>query len=381
MGKRYGSLGVMVAVFASATVACSGGHSGPSTAADADVVDAGTVSPGDGDAAVPPVPGGEYWPTAAADGWETVTPEAAGWDRAKLEEALSFAEASASTAFIVLVDGRILAERYWQGWDVHSHAQIFSAAKSFTSILIGIAQERGLLRITDAVTAHLGAGWSKAPAALEATITIEHLLTMTSGLDDDLAELGAPGQKWYYSTGAYLELGYVLEKVTGDRDAFTRDVLFSKIGTQDSAWMPGGAGLGQTIDASARDMARFGLMALRGGRWATGDVIGDKAYLAAATSTATSLNLAYGRLFWLNGKASYVEPPEKPGQGSLIPAAPADLFAALGKADKKIYVVPSRHWVVVRHGESAGPRASLASSTFDNELWQKLVAAAPAAPE
>jgi CubicO group peptidase (beta-lactamase class C family) len=373
---------VVIALVGSAMAGCSESSNAAANAPDAPdapdaapMVDAADIA----DAADAAAPGGEYWPGASGDAWETVTPEAAGWDRAKLEEAMSYAESRASTALIVLADGRIVAERYWQGWDLHSHQQIFSAAKSYTSILVGIAQEKGLLKLDDPVTKHLGTGWSKAPATTEAAITIEHLLTMTSGLDDELVPVGQPGKTWYYSTGAYLELGYVLEKVTGGRDAFTRDVLFSKIGTQDSAWMAGGAGLGQTISASARDMARFGLMMQRGGRWATGDVIADKAYLGAATSTSQPLNLSYGRLFWLNGKASYVLPLATPGSGPLFPAAPADCFAALGKGDKKIYVVPSRRWVIVRHGDSAGARASLASSSFDNELWEKLMASAPLA--
>jgi CubicO group peptidase (beta-lactamase class C family) len=382
MGRFNGAfLGVVVALSASAFLACGDGANGTAGVAS----DAG-AAPGEAvaDSAAPLPDGaapaaGEYWPAAGSDAWETVTPEAAGWDRVKLDAALAYAESKASTAMIVLVDGRIVAERYWQGWNAHSHEQIYSAAKSITSILVGIAQEKGLLNVADLVTKHLGVGWSKAPVATEATITIDHLLTMSSGLDDELVPVGQPGQKWYYSTGAYLKLGDILEKVSGDRDVFTRDNLFAKIGAQDSAWMPGGPGkLGQTISASARDMARFGLTMLRNGRCSTGDVIADKAYVASATSTSQPLNPAYGRLFWLNGKASFVEPVDTAGSGPLIPAAPIDLVAALGKGDKKIYVVPSRKWVVVRHGESAGPRASLASSTFDNELWQKLMDAAPA---
>jgi hypothetical protein len=57
--------------------------------------------------------------------------------------------------------------------------------------------------------------------------------------------------------------------------------------------------------------------------------------------------------------------------GMLVPNAPADLYAALGKNDQKIYVVPSLGLVVVRMGEAAG-NSHLALSSFDNELWGKL---------
>ena len=57
--------------------------------------------------------------------------------------------------------------------------------------------------------------------------------------------------------------------------------------------------------------------------------------------------------------------------GSLIPAAPADMFAALGKNDQKIHIVPSRNLVVIRMGDAAD--TSLAAPTsFDNDLWIKL---------
>mgnify|MGYP000172585592 FL=1 len=57
--------------------------------------------------------------------------------------------------------------------------------------------------------------------------------------------------------------------------------------------------------------------------------------------------------------------------GFLVPNAPSDMFAALGKNDQKVYVVPSKNIVVIRMGESAG-NLQLAVSSFDNELWGKL---------
>ncbi len=57
--------------------------------------------------------------------------------------------------------------------------------------------------------------------------------------------------------------------------------------------------------------------------------------------------------------------------GPLTPNAPIDMFAALGKYDQKIYVVPSQNIVVIRMGDSAG-NIQLAASSFDNELWGKL---------
>jgi hypothetical protein len=57
--------------------------------------------------------------------------------------------------------------------------------------------------------------------------------------------------------------------------------------------------------------------------------------------------------------------------GFMVPNAPADMFAALGKNDQKIYVVPSQKLVIIRMGNAAG-NVQLAVSSFDNELWGKL---------
>jgi hypothetical protein len=62
--------------------------------------------------------------------------------------------------------------------------------------------------------------------------------------------------------------------------------------------------------------------------------------------------------------------------GPLVPAAPPDLVAAMGANDNRIYVVPSLGLVVVRQGRAALERTA-ARSPFDNELWQRLMRAAP----
>jgi hypothetical protein len=89
-------------------------------------------------------------------------------------------------------------------------------------------------------------------------------------------------------------------------------------------------------------------------------------------STSQNLNLSYGYLTWLNGKSSSMVPGFQtvfPVQ--LIPNAPGDLYAALGKNDQKVYVVPSQNLVIIRMGNAAGT-PQFAVSGFDNELWGKL---------
>jgi CubicO group peptidase (beta-lactamase class C family) len=119
-------------------------------------------------------------------------------------------------------------------------------------------------------------------------------------------------------------------------------------------------------------MARFGLLVLNRGKWDQVPLMTDMNYCDSMLDTSQNLNLSYGYLWWLNGKTSHMRPQSQfVFNGDLIPNAPPDMFAALGKDDQKIYIVPSQKLVVIRMGEAAGPD-QLALSGFDNELWGKL---------
>lgn len=324
-----------------------------------------------GDVGVTPAP--LYFPPTTGDTWETIDPATAGWDVTKLEEALAYAESKDSTGVLVLQSGRIVVERYWQGWDLHTSEGIFSASKSVTSILVGMLLEDGALTLDDPVALHLGPGWTTAPADKEALITVRHLLTMTSGLNDNLGYVADAGTRWSYNTNAYHQLFGVIAAAAGmSRDDFAQARLHDPIGMQDAAWRP------QRLNASTRDMARFGLLVLANGIWDGTPILTHPTYLSEALASSQTLNPSYGYLWWLNGKSDFLLPGPNPmlQAGPLMPDAPADLVAALGAGDKKIYVVPSRGLVVARHGGPTGDPA-LAASSFDNLFWQKLIAAAP----
>jgi CubicO group peptidase (beta-lactamase class C family) len=119
-------------------------------------------------------------------------------------------------------------------------------------------------------------------------------------------------------------------------------------------------------------MARFGLLLLNKGTWNGTAILADETYFNTQINTSQNLNLSYGYLTWLNGKTSYMLPNlQNVFNGAMMPNAPADMYAALGKNDQKIYVVPSQNLVIIRMGNSAG-NSQLALSSFDNELWGKL---------
>ena len=102
-------------------------------------------------------------------------------------------------------------------------------------MLVGIAQEKGLLKIDDRVDKYLGTGWSKAAPGQEKAITIRHLITMSSGLTERGAFEAKAGSKWRYNTGVYAKSMDALAKAAGiDRHELTRKWLTQPLGRADS---------------------------------------------------------------------------------------------------------------------------------------------------
>jgi len=324
--------------------------------------------------------------------WEMVDPASVGWNPRGLQDALRVAVDRSSSGVVILYRGRIMAEAYWEPKDppaLYRSMQggntptgepiedVASAQKSIVAGLVGIAVDRGIVALDDPVTEYLGAGWSEAPEADERRITIRHLLTMTSGLAEDLTVEAAPGTRWFYNTPAYHRLMPVLEAATGmDRGALTAAWLTRKIGMRNSSWTRRGFGdprIGWGFNTTARDLARFGLLILAGGKWAGERVLGSAGYQHEMLSPSQALNPSYGFLWWLNGQAFAVSSNARAARidGSLIPTAPADLVAMLGAQDRKVYVVPSLDLVVARIGAAGGTPGD----SFNVAFWQALMLA------
>ena len=95
------------------------------------------------------------------------------------------------------------------------------------------------------------------------------------------------------------------------------------------------------------------------------------AYYDVMVNTSQNLNLSYGYLMWLNGKASAMEPGLQTVVNQfLTPSAPADMFAAMGKNGQLINVVPSQGLVVIRMGDA--PDTASVSLTLQEDLWKEL---------
>tara|TARA_R110002049_G_C8839977_1_gene536301 strand:- start:13 stop:630 length:618 start_codon:yes stop_codon:yes gene_type:complete len=200
---------------------------------------------------------------------------------------------------------------------------------------------------------------------------------MNSGLDDSLGDDVSPsnlqyaadaGSRWAYHN-VYVKLQDIIAEASNNTwSDYFNSKLKNKIGMTGS-WIP--LGDLSVYWSNTRSMARFGLLTYANGKWENEQIIPEN-YLSDAINTSQTINQAYGYLWWLNGKSTYHLPQTQfEFSGELIPNAPNDMYAALGKNDQKIYVVPSKKIVIIRMGESAD-NENFGLSDFDNELWEKI---------
>jgi CubicO group peptidase (beta-lactamase class C family) len=311
--------------------------------------------------------------------WETKTPAQLGWNQGAVQPLLDYLALKNSKSFIILVNGKIVMENYFNGHTATSAWYWASAGKTLTTTVSGIAEQEGLLDTNNKVSTYLGVGWTSAPLAKENLITCKNLLSMTSGLNDTLGDSVIPanlqyvadaGTRWAYHN-VYVKMQDVIAQASGQSwNTYFNTKLRDKIGMT-GIWNPNG-GL-SVYYSDSRSMARFGLLYLNRGKWENNQILNEN-YFSQATSTSQNLNQAYGYLWWLNGKSTYRLPQTQiQFNGSLIPNGPSDMHMALGKNDQKIYIIPSKKMVVIRMGNSAD-ETNFALSTFDTTLWAKITA-------
>jgi CubicO group peptidase (beta-lactamase class C family) len=210
----------------------------------------------------------------------------------------------------------------------------------------------------------------------KAQITLRHLLTMTSGIAGEASGIAGmptatdtgifefalgqgpnrfgervdtlvaePGTRWDYSDPGYAHLSMCFRAAVGREIAdYMEERVFAKLGMV-AAWDPqGGAGFrGPHTNAhtglhlSARDLARFGLLIVSGGRWNDEPII-PEATVAEMTTVSQQLNRAYGLGWWSNSEGAYA------------PGLPRDLVALSGFRFNRCYAIPSLDLVVARVG-------------------------------
>jgi CubicO group peptidase (beta-lactamase class C family) len=319
-----------------------------------------------------------YFPSNTDNTWETTSLSGLGWNEKAVQPLKDYLIQKHTKSFMILVNGRIVIEEYFNGHTQNATWQWNSAGKTLVAATTGIAQQEGLLNINDKVSQYLGPGWTSEPLSKENLIMLKHLLTMTSGIEDasdlvirpNLTYLADAGTRWSYHNVFQKLIDVVAAAANQDFETYFTDRLKNKIG-MDGFWNFGP--IFKIYHSNTRSMARFGLLALNRGKWGNDQII-DETYFTGCINTSQNINPSYGYLWWLNGKTSYMVPGgQTVYQGPIIPNAPLDIYAAMGAEDQRIYVIPGKKMVIVRMGEASDPaNPSFALSGFDHDIWEKI---------
>ena len=319
-----------------------------------------------------------YYPSNTSASWETKSLSSLGWNQNAVQPLKDYLNQKGTKSFMILVNGRIVMEEYFNGHTATATWEWNSAGKTLVASTVGIAQQENLLNINNKVSDYLGTEWTSMPLNKENLITVKHLLTMTAGNDDtkqyviksNLTYIADAGTRWAYSN-IFQKLTDVVNKASNKPfETYFNEKLKSKIGME-GFWNFGT--IFTIYHSNTKSMARFGLLALNKGKWNNEQII-NESYFNESVSTSQSINPSYGYLWWLNGKTSLMIPNEQNVyQGFLVPNAPADMYAAMGAKDQRIYVIPSKKMAVIRMGDASDPvNPNFAVSGFDNELWGKI---------
>ena len=290
-----------------------------------------------------------------------------------------------TTGIIVLKDGEIIFENYFDGNDKLTHAIVFSVSKSFVSFLIGVALEEGkITSLNDPVDKYAtllkGSGYEG--------VSIKHVLQMSSGIqftedyDDlksDIVKLSAafavgsldkfiaslknektPGSYNKYISADTQVLGMVLKGSTKKSlTDYMQEKLWSKLGAENNAeWLTDKKGIELALgglNATVRDLAKFGMLYLNEGRnykgeqlvssdWVKASVTPDAPHLMPGRDNpASDWLLGYGYQWW-------------------IPEIPEGDYAAIGIYGQFIYVHPEYNVVIAK---------TSAYADYDN-TWEEM---------
>jgi CubicO group peptidase (beta-lactamase class C family) len=320
------------------------------------------------------------------DGWEPAWPADEKLDAAMVSAMLERVRGGAYRnvhSVIIARNGKLVVEEYFprtegdrreQALRRASPVESTSATKSVTSMLIGIAIDRGLIRSADERLATFFPEYADAFAADpgRAKITLKDLLTMTAGLawdewtlpytdprndhiamvrsDDPIRYVlerpvvAAPGETFAYNSGLSIILGQVIFKVSGLRaDRFADRHLFEPLGITDFYWLKYPDDIVQAgggLYVRPRDMAKLGQLFLDGGRWNGKQVISEAWVKASVTPHVGAAKIdpaakatGYGYQWWLG--SFRVGDRDVPSYG------------ARGRGGQFIIVLPDQQMVVV----------------------------------
>lgn len=290
------------------------------------------------------------------------SPEKLGWSSARLAAARAFSHENGSTAVMIVQHGLVVE----QWGEVATKSWVHSVRKSLLSALIGIAVDKGQIALSRSL-ADLGIDDNEPSLTpMEMQATVGDLLKARSGIYHPALAEGVwdsnskpnrgthlPGTHWHYNNWDFNALGTIYEQQTSEKifEAFKRQIA-DPLQMQDFAVTDGAYAFGEAsihpaypFRMSARDLARFGLLYLRKGRWRDKQII-SRAWITESTalhSDATT-RTGYGYMWWTSRMGGFF--------GDV--GVREHSFFARGNFDQFLFVFPYLNLVVV-HRVNSGP--------------------------
>lgn len=332
-------------------------------------------------------------PEEIGDGISTASPEEVGLDPAPL---LALVDLISDTpdhlihSLLVFKNQELVLEEYWDGVDLTPEALIpvergfdretlhyvASVSKSITSLLAGISIDLGVVDGTDELLFRYFPDDVDLRTAENEGITIEHLLSFTTGLEwnefvygfgnplDSHFQMFAaqdpirfllgrpqttvPGERFHYNSGDTNLLGEIVRRESSSPTLldFAEDYLFGPLGIEEFEWLrfgqaPEVAFASGGVSLRPRDMGKLGLLMLEAGSWNGGRVVSqdwvERSMEPAVTFSTTHPTLTgYGYNWWLGNFTSGGEELE--------------YALAMGWGEQLVYVIPDLEMVIVSTG-------------------------------
>ena len=349
-------------------------------------------------------------PPQTSDGWQTTSLSSVGMNEqsiVNLAQRIQSGTYREVHSVVIIKDGRLVFEEYWTGhdfgltganyhgtlisFDRNTRHNTHSATKSVTSAVVGLALDQGYIQsVNDTIFRYLPHHQDLRKEGRE-NITIQHLLTMASGLqwnEQDVAVssvqdvmlfnqsanpirfllskplVSTPGTRFYYNGGTVDLLGVIVANATGESvPAFSHRVLFAPLGVTNYNWIilpPSGiTACHGDIYITPRDMAKVGQLFLNNGIWNGNRVISQE-WIQRSTQRQISPGPRwgtdeYGYLWWLctyrSGDRTY------------------NAFRAHGWGGQQIIVIRHLNMVVVFTG------ANYTTAEPCNEMMQSYILA------
>jgi Beta-lactamase class C and other penicillin binding proteins len=281
---------------------------------------------------------GPTQPEQLADGWEIATPESVGLDPQSLaaihQELLRPDRFVGALGFLVVKDGKLVFETYLRGLADRDHVHhLQSTTKSVTSVLFGIGRDQGWIPALDTTLCSILADKCLGLDPRKLNITLEHLLTMRSGLQfsndwfsvemwvDKPADpiryildkplYADPGSVYNYRDADPQLVGYAMQRLSGrNEESLAREYLFAPLGIVDWYWDHGAQGESMAahgLHLRPRDLAKFGQLMLDGGAWHGTPVVSAAWHdvsVARQVQPVGQPRLGYGYYWWTVDEAA-----------------------------------------------------------------------------